>query len=161
MGLVGYYRRFVESFSSIATPLTKLTQKKVKFLWSNACPGKSNVVADALSRLSMGSLSYVDKGKRGLVKDIYRLSTLGVCIVDFEDGGVIIYEVVKSSIGVQKKCVDDSSLIVPVEDVGVTDSLSYKKVLWRNQKVEEVIWEVEEDMKIRYPFLFPALDENA
>ncbi|WMV42149.1 hypothetical protein MTR67_035534 [Solanum verrucosum] len=29
--------RFVEGFSSIAAPLTKLTQKKVKFQWSNEC----------------------------------------------------------------------------------------------------------------------------
>lgn len=37
LGLVGYYRRLVESFSLIATPLTKLTQKKVKFSWSDFC----------------------------------------------------------------------------------------------------------------------------
>ena len=28
LGLAGYYRRFVEGFSSISSPLTKLTQKK-------------------------------------------------------------------------------------------------------------------------------------
>ncbi|GJR53883.1 putative reverse transcriptase domain-containing protein [Tanacetum coccineum] len=31
LGLVGYYRRFIEGFSKIAKPMTKLTQKKVKF----------------------------------------------------------------------------------------------------------------------------------
>ncbi|XP_075076822.1 uncharacterized protein LOC142163434 [Nicotiana tabacum] len=31
LGLAGYYRRFVEGFSSISSPLTILTQKKVKF----------------------------------------------------------------------------------------------------------------------------------
>lgn len=29
----------MESFSLIATSLTKLTQKKVKFYWSEACEG--------------------------------------------------------------------------------------------------------------------------
>ena len=31
LGLAGYYRRFVEDFSKIATPLARLTQKNVKF----------------------------------------------------------------------------------------------------------------------------------
>ncbi|GJV15236.1 putative reverse transcriptase domain-containing protein [Tanacetum coccineum] len=31
LGLAGYYRRFIEGFSKIAKPITKLTQKKVKF----------------------------------------------------------------------------------------------------------------------------------
>ncbi|GJU64929.1 putative reverse transcriptase domain-containing protein [Tanacetum coccineum] len=34
-GLVGYYRRFIEGFSKIAKPMTKLTQKKVKFEWGD------------------------------------------------------------------------------------------------------------------------------
>ncbi|GJU55398.1 putative reverse transcriptase domain-containing protein [Tanacetum coccineum] len=33
LGLVGYYRRFIKGFSKIAKPLTKLTQKNVKFEW--------------------------------------------------------------------------------------------------------------------------------
>ncbi|GJS39851.1 putative reverse transcriptase domain-containing protein [Tanacetum coccineum] len=33
LGLVGYYRRFIEGFSQIAKPLTKLTQKNVKYKW--------------------------------------------------------------------------------------------------------------------------------
>jgi len=37
LGLAGYYRRFVEGFSSIACPLMALTQNKFKFEWSNAC----------------------------------------------------------------------------------------------------------------------------
>nr|GFB11055.1 putative reverse transcriptase domain-containing protein [Tanacetum cinerariifolium] len=32
-GLAGYYRRFIEGFSKIAKPITKLTQKKVRFEW--------------------------------------------------------------------------------------------------------------------------------
>ncbi|GJZ62138.1 putative reverse transcriptase domain-containing protein [Tanacetum coccineum] len=35
LGLVGYYRRFIEGFSKIAKPMTKLTQKKVTFEWGD------------------------------------------------------------------------------------------------------------------------------
>ena len=34
LGLASYYRRFVEGFSRIATPLTQLTRKSIKFRWS-------------------------------------------------------------------------------------------------------------------------------
>nr|GFC20938.1 putative reverse transcriptase domain-containing protein [Tanacetum cinerariifolium] len=33
LGLVSYYRRFIEGFSKIAKPMTKLTQISVKFDW--------------------------------------------------------------------------------------------------------------------------------
>ncbi|GKG00963.1 putative reverse transcriptase domain-containing protein, partial [Tanacetum coccineum] len=35
LGLTGYYRRFIEGFSKIAKPMTKLTQKNVKFDWDD------------------------------------------------------------------------------------------------------------------------------
>nr|GEY08143.1 reverse transcriptase domain-containing protein [Tanacetum cinerariifolium] len=35
LGLAGYYRRFIEGFSKIAKPMTKLTQKKVIFNWGD------------------------------------------------------------------------------------------------------------------------------
>nr|GFB90843.1 reverse transcriptase domain-containing protein [Tanacetum cinerariifolium] len=35
LGLAGYYRRFIEGFSKIAKPMTKLTRKKVKFEWGD------------------------------------------------------------------------------------------------------------------------------
>ncbi|XP_069150862.1 uncharacterized protein [Solanum lycopersicum] len=62
LGLAGYNRSFVEGFSSIAAPLTALTKKKSKWLELlkdynmnvHYHPGKANVVADALSRMSMG-----------------------------------------------------------------------------------------------------------
>ncbi|GJU73217.1 putative reverse transcriptase domain-containing protein [Tanacetum coccineum] len=35
LGLVGYYRRFIEGFSKIAKSMTKFTQKEVKFDWGD------------------------------------------------------------------------------------------------------------------------------
>ncbi|XP_073137761.1 uncharacterized protein [Henckelia pumila] len=37
LGLAGYYRRFIQDFSKIALPLTSLTRKGVKFVWSEQC----------------------------------------------------------------------------------------------------------------------------
>ncbi|GJW71124.1 putative reverse transcriptase domain-containing protein [Tanacetum coccineum] len=34
LGLAGYYRRFIEGFSKIAKPLTKLTQKNKNYVWN-------------------------------------------------------------------------------------------------------------------------------
>jgi len=75
-----------------------------------------------------------------------------------------------------KKFLGDASLIVPTENIGIKDNLSYEEVpveildrqinklrtkevasakfLWSNQYVEEATWEAEEDMKRRHPHLF-------
>ncbi|WMV25371.1 hypothetical protein MTR67_018756 [Solanum verrucosum] len=81
-------------------------------------------------------------------------------------------------ISLLKKCVDDSTLIVPLESVAVKESLNYEevpveildrqvrrlrnkevasmKVLWRTQFVERATWEVEAAMMAKYPHLFPS-----
>ncbi|GJY18402.1 putative reverse transcriptase domain-containing protein [Tanacetum coccineum] len=50
LGLAGYYQRFIEGFSKIAKPMTKLTQKKVKFEWGDKQEAafNTNVVTIAL-----------------------------------------------------------------------------------------------------------------
>ncbi|XP_062119072.1 uncharacterized mitochondrial protein AtMg00860-like [Humulus lupulus] len=37
LGFAGYYQKFVEGFSKIATPLTNLTRKHQKFTWTKKC----------------------------------------------------------------------------------------------------------------------------
>ena len=37
LGLASYYRRFVNGFSMIAGPMTRLLQKNVRFEWSEKC----------------------------------------------------------------------------------------------------------------------------
>ena len=54
-------------------------------------PSNSNVVADALTRLSMGGVSYVEEEKRNLVKDFHMLAHLGVRIETFPNGDVVVH----------------------------------------------------------------------
>ncbi|WMV08283.1 hypothetical protein MTR67_001668 [Solanum verrucosum] len=49
-------------------------------------PGKANVVADALSRLSMGSVAHVEEERKELAKDVHRLARLGVRLISISDG---------------------------------------------------------------------------
>ena len=37
LGFTGYYKRFIEDFSRIAAPMTRLTWKEVKFDWDDRC----------------------------------------------------------------------------------------------------------------------------
>ena len=37
LGIIGYYKRFIEGFSRLATLMTKLTRKEVKFEWNDLC----------------------------------------------------------------------------------------------------------------------------
>ncbi|XP_059306889.1 uncharacterized protein LOC132058381 [Lycium ferocissimum] len=77
-----------------------------------------------------------------------------------------------------RKCIGDPSRVFPVDDIQITEELSYEeqpiaildrqvkrlrnkdmasvKVLWRNNNREEVTWEAEEQMKKKYPHLFSA-----
>ena len=64
-------------------------------------PGKVNVVADALSRMTMGSVSQIDEAKKDLVKDIHRLARLGVRLEDYLNGGFMLYHNFESSLVVE------------------------------------------------------------
>ena len=60
--------------------------------------GKVNVVADALSILSMGSVTHVEKKRKELVKDVNRLSLLGVHLMSISYNGVIVQNGEESSL---------------------------------------------------------------
>ncbi|PHT58894.1 hypothetical protein CQW23_01257 [Capsicum baccatum] len=62
-------------------------------------PGKANVVDDALSRLYIGSLYYVDEGKRSMVKGIHQLANFRVRLKDSKDGGVFVQEEIEIEAG--------------------------------------------------------------
>ncbi|KAG8477207.1 hypothetical protein CXB51_030530 [Gossypium anomalum] len=50
LGLAGYYQRFVQGFSMIASPMTRLLQKDVKFEWTDECQQSFNRLKDLLTK---------------------------------------------------------------------------------------------------------------
>ncbi|XP_070046304.1 uncharacterized protein [Nicotiana tomentosiformis] len=64
LGLTGYYRKFVEGFSTFASPLTKLTQNMVKFQWSDAY---ERSFQDLKSTLTKTPALTLPNGTNGLV----------------------------------------------------------------------------------------------
>ncbi|KAL0336521.1 UNVERIFIED_CONTAM: Transposon Ty3-G Gag-Pol polyprotein [Sesamum radiatum] len=74
LGLARYYRRFVEGFSIIAGPLTKLLRKGVTFQWTEQCQQKFDELKKRLTSIpilvlpsdSGGYVVYTDASKQGL-----------------------------------------------------------------------------------------------
>ncbi|GJV23682.1 putative reverse transcriptase domain-containing protein [Tanacetum coccineum] len=72
--LAGYYRRFIEGFLKIAKPMTKLTQKKVKFVWGDKQEAafqllKQKLCSAPILALPEGSedfIAYCDASIKGL-----------------------------------------------------------------------------------------------
>ena len=48
------------------------------------------MVVDALIRLSMGSTAHVEEEKRELAKYVHRLARVGVGLMDFIEGGIVV-----------------------------------------------------------------------
>nr|GEV27611.1 putative reverse transcriptase domain-containing protein [Tanacetum cinerariifolium] len=73
-GLAGYYRRFIEGFSKIAKPMTKLTQKNIKFEWGDKQEAvfqllKQKLCSAPILALPKGSedfVAYCDASIKGL-----------------------------------------------------------------------------------------------
>jgi hypothetical protein len=49
IGMVGYYRRFIEGFSKIARPMIALLAKKVEFKWTPACQKSFETLKEKLT----------------------------------------------------------------------------------------------------------------
>ena len=49
MGHPGYYRRFIENFTKIATPMFKLLTKDAHFVWDSQCQVAFEILKEKLS----------------------------------------------------------------------------------------------------------------
>ncbi|XP_073313522.1 uncharacterized protein [Primulina huaijiensis] len=87
LGLAGYYRKFVEGFSSIAIRLTKLTQKNSKFQWSEACEKSFDTLKNKLT--STPVLVLPMEGKDFTIYSDASKGGLGCVLI--QEGRVIAY----------------------------------------------------------------------
>ena len=46
LGLTDYYKRFMEDFPKIVTPLARITQKNIKFNWTDKCEEHFQLLTD-------------------------------------------------------------------------------------------------------------------
>ncbi|XP_060212021.1 uncharacterized protein LOC132639598 [Lycium barbarum] len=102
LGLAGYYRRFVEGFSSLSTPLMKLTQKTAKFQWNDACKWIFQELKDRLTSapvlaLPEGSEGYGDPDLKWEVVNIDFISGLPRSQRRFNSIWVIVDRLTKSA----------------------------------------------------------------
>ncbi|XP_047253696.1 uncharacterized protein LOC124887824 [Capsicum annuum] len=147
------------------------------------CPAAKSSVEGAKTQVN----SSVPPPQKGATSAIRNRRNQLLCLVKIlRRIGAVAYELeLPASLGsvrpvfhvtMLKKCIGDHSLVLPVEEIKVTDSLTYEeepvaildhqvlklrnkeiasvKVRWRSQKVEKATWEFKEDMQVRYSSLF-------
>ena len=61
-------------------------------------PGKEYIVADALSKLSIGSVTRIEDGKIKLVQEVHQLARLGVHLVDSAKDSIWVWNSLESSL---------------------------------------------------------------
>ena len=65
LGMVGYYRKFINRFPDAARPLIKLTRRNVKFEWSQDCQTGFEYLKNSLTKDKI--LRYPDPSKRYVI----------------------------------------------------------------------------------------------
>ena len=74
LGLTGYYKSFVDGLASITFPLTTITQKSVKFVWSETCKRSFQILKESITSSPVltlpegikGFVLYCDASQMGL-----------------------------------------------------------------------------------------------
>ena len=90
-------------------------------------PSIANVVAYALSRLSMHNVAYVEKERKKLAKDVHRLACFWDRLICMSDGGVIVYNGPSCSLVVKiKENQDRDSILLQLNGANRVNIFSYK-----------------------------------
>jgi hypothetical protein len=87
IGMVGYYRRFIEGFSKIARPMTALLAKKVEFKWTPAWQKSFETLKEKLTTAPVLILPDVHRS----LSVYYDASYTGLGCVLMQEGRVVAY----------------------------------------------------------------------
>ena len=87
LGLAGYHRRFVQYFSRITAPMTRLTQKNAKSVWWDAYENSFQFLKE---RLTIASVLILPNGE-GKYTACCDASRVGLGCVLMHNGRVVAY----------------------------------------------------------------------
>ncbi|GJX23138.1 putative reverse transcriptase domain-containing protein [Tanacetum coccineum] len=87
--LAGYYRRFIEGFSKIAKPMTKLTQKKVKFVWGDKQEAAFQLLKQKFFHKGLGAVLVQEKKVIAYVSRQLKIHEKNYTTHDLELGAVV------------------------------------------------------------------------
>ncbi|GJV10582.1 putative reverse transcriptase domain-containing protein [Tanacetum coccineum] len=192
-GLVGYYRRFIKNFSKIAKSLIILTQKSKTFDWGEEHELVFQTLKDKLCNAPI--LALPDGPEDFMLVKMYydlrdRWKPLKFSVGDYvllkesPWKGVVRFgkkeKLAPRFVGpfeiIEKKCLADPTLKVPLDEIGVDAKLNFVeepmeilerefkklkrsriaivKVRWNLKRGPEFTWEREDQMKLKYPHFF-------
>ena len=120
LGLASYYRKFIPAFATIAAPLTRLTEKNVKFQWSEACQKALNDLKEALTTAPV--LSYPKDNGQYIIDTDASLFGIGAVLSQVQNGEekVIAYASKSLSRSQRRYCTTKRELLAVVQFVTVT-----------------------------------------
>lgn len=111
LGMGSYYRRYISHFSELVKPLTELTKKSTKFVWSNECQEAFGKLKQLF--VSPGILAYPrDEGEYILDTDASD-DTIGAVLQQVQDGmpRVIAYGSRTLNKAERNYCITDKELL--------------------------------------------------
>ncbi|GFS44397.1 hypothetical protein Acr_00g0090090 [Actinidia rufa] len=94
LGLAGYYRRFVQDFSRLAAPMTRLTRKGTRFVWDDKCESAFKELKTHLTRVpilivperGVGYSVYCDALREGLGCVLMQYGRVTILVAGNEEG---------------------------------------------------------------------------
>ena len=87
LGFANFYRRFIANFSGLASPLTALTRKNMKFDWSTSCESAFNQIKKAFNDNQM--LAHFDPRRKTILETDASDFVTAAILSQYDDSDVL------------------------------------------------------------------------